>query len=151
MDQIEIRFVGDSLPEGFEILRHAADGEAYNMLGTLAREWADGTNRFNRPGEALVAAIDGNVLAGMGGMNIDPVVEGAMRMRRFYVRPAYRRRGVARLMASALLDRAETSGRPITLNAPQAEAARFWEALGFIRDNEDGHTHIRPAAPYRHA
>jgi GNAT superfamily N-acetyltransferase len=142
--------VKDALPPGFEVLRHAADGEAYDMLAMLAREWADGSNRFDQPGEALVAAMDGDVLAGMGGMNIDPFVFGALRMRRFYVRPAYRRKGVARLMADALLDRPEIDGRTITLSAPQGEAARFWEALGFIRDDSDGHTHVL-SGDYAHA
>ena len=145
-----IQHVRDTLPEGFEVLRHAADGEAYDMLAMLAREWADGSNRFDQPGEALVAAMDGDVLAGMGGMNIDPFVYGALRMRRFYVRPAYRRKGVARLMADALLDRPEIDGRTITLSAPQSEAARFWEALGFIRDDSNGHTHVL-SADYAHA
>lgn len=140
---IVVQRVGDTLPNGFELLRHAADGEAYHMLATLAREWADGSNRFDKPGEALVAAMDGTVLAGMGAMNVDPLIEGAMRMRRFYVRPPYRRQGVGRMIATALLDRPEIAGRTITLNAPHGEAARFWEALGFRRDERDGYTHIR--------
>ena len=148
---VTIQHVRDKLPDGFELLRHAAEGEAYEMMARLAREWADGTNRFDGPGEALVAAMDGAVLAGMGGMNIDPFVYGALRMRRFYVRPAYRRKGVARAIANALLDRPEIEGRTITLSAPQAEAARFWEALGFVRDNADGHTHIRSSGDYMHA
>jgi GNAT superfamily N-acetyltransferase len=145
-----IAFVKDALPQGFEVLRHAADGEAYDMLAVLAKEWADGTNRFDRPGEALVAAYDGNVLVGMGAMTHDPNIAGALRMRRFYVSSRYRRHGVGRAIAKALLDRPETAGKTITLNAPQAEAARFWEALGFVRDNRDGHTHVR-AEPYAHA
>lgn len=147
---ISIQYVTDALPPGFEVLRHAADGEAFNMLQTLAREWADGSNRFDQPGEALVAAFDGPVLAGMGGINQDAHLEGALRMRRFYVSPRHRRRGIARAIASALLERPESQGRTITLNAPQSEAARFWEALGFIRDDNDGHTHIR-REPYSHA
>jgi GNAT superfamily N-acetyltransferase len=148
---IRIEKVENALPPGFELLRHAADGEAYNMLAVLAREWADGTNRFDKPGEALVAAYDGTTLAGMGAMTNDANVPGALRMRRFYVAPRYRRHGVGRLLAQALLERPEAQGKTITLNAPQLEAARFWEALGFIRDSNESHTHIRPAGPYAHA
>jgi GNAT superfamily N-acetyltransferase len=146
----EITFASGKLPPGFELLRHAADGEAYNMLAVLAKEWADGTNRFDKPGEALAVATAGPLLAGIGAMNQDPYVEGALRMRRFYVSPKFRRHGVGRALAKALLDRPEVEGKMITLNAPQVEAARFWEALGFIRDNRDGHTHVR-AEPYAHA
>jgi GNAT superfamily N-acetyltransferase len=147
---IEIVFVKDALPPGFEVLRYAAEGEAYSMLAVLAREWADGTNRFDRPGEALVAAYDAGQLVGMGAMSQDPYVAGALRMRRFYVSSRHRRRGIGRAIAGALLERVETAGKTITLDAPQAEAARFWEALGFIRDERDGHTHLR-TEPYRHA
>ena len=139
---LEITVIRDALPAGFEVLRHAADGEAFNMLAVLAREWASGENRFDRPGEALVAALDGSILAGIGGMNQDTVVTGALRMRRFYVYPPYRRSGVGRALAEALLDRPEVAGRMITLDAPLAEAARFWESLGFVRDPRDGHTHV---------
>jgi GNAT superfamily N-acetyltransferase len=146
----EIAFIKGSLPPGFELLRHAADGEAYNMLALLAKEWADGTNRFEKPGEALVAAYDAGALAGLGAMTHDPNIEGALRMRRFYVSPRHRRSGVGRALAHALLDRPEVQGKTVTLNAPQVEAARFWEALGFVRDNKDGHTHVR-MEPYAHA
>jgi GNAT superfamily N-acetyltransferase len=145
-----IAFVKDALPPGFELLRHAADGEAYGMLAVLAKQWADGTNRFDKPGEALVAAYEGNVLVGVGAMTHDPNIAGALRMRRFYVSSRHRRHGVGRAIAKALLDRPEVAGKTITLNAPQAEAARFWEALGFIRDDRDGHTHVR-TEPYAHA
>jgi GNAT superfamily N-acetyltransferase len=147
---ITIRRINDELPQGFELLRHAADEEAFNMLRTLAEEWASGANRFDKPGEALVAAFDGAMLLGMGGISQDRQVPGALRMRRFYVGPPHRRRGVASAVAAALLDRPESQGKLITLNAPRAEAARFWEALGFVRDERDGHTHIR-REPFAHA
>jgi GNAT superfamily N-acetyltransferase len=142
---IEIQVIREGLPPGFEVLRYAADDEAFRMLGVLAEEWANGTGRFDGPGEMLVAALDGPVLAGVGGMSRDPVDAAALRMRRFYVYPPYRRRGVGRAMARFLLERPEVDGRAVTLNAPHAEAARFWQALGFIPDARDGHTHILPA------
>jgi GNAT superfamily N-acetyltransferase len=150
VDMFEVVPIKEALPPGFEVLRHAADGEAFDMLSTLAREWASGENRFDKPGEALLAAFDGQTLAGIGAMSLDPHVEGALRMRRFYVKPPYRRRGVGRALAKAMLDRPEVAGRTVTLNAPHAEAARFWEALGFVRDMQHGHTHIR-LGPYAHA
>jgi GNAT superfamily N-acetyltransferase len=141
-EMVTIAFVKDRLPDGFEMLRHAADDEAYNMLGTLAREWASGENRFDGPGEALVAAYDGTRLVGMGAITHDPNIPTALRMRRFYVLRHYRRRGVGQAIAHTLLDRPESIGKPVTLNAPHAEAARFWEALGFVPDKRDGHTHV---------
>lgn len=147
---ISVVEVRDNLPSGFELLRHAAEGEAFDLMATLAREWAEGTARFDGDGEALVAAYDGDLLVGMGGIQHDPQVPDALRMTRFYVRPSYRRKRIGWQIAAALLERPDSQGRTITLQAPQVEAARFWEALGFVRDVRDGHTHIR-TSEYAHA
>ena len=74
------------------------------------------------------------------GLTIEPVVPGALRMRRFYVRPQFRRCGVGRKLVAALLAGAD-SRWPITVNANPASIA-FWESLGFKPDLRDGHTHI---------
>lgn len=87
------------------------------------------------------------VLAGVGGLTLDPVVPGALRMRRFYVHPAFRRHGIGRRLAVALLERPGTAGRRVTVNAGTAEAPAFWAALGFVAERRDGHSHVRtPAA-----
>jgi GNAT superfamily N-acetyltransferase len=73
--------------------------------------------RFDRPGEALLAAYSGEVLAAIGGITIDPVHSDALRMRRFYVRTAFRRTGIGREIALALLEGALQRVRVVTLNA----------------------------------
>jgi GNAT superfamily N-acetyltransferase len=88
----------------------------------------------------LTMMVNGE-LAGIGGLTIESVVPGALRMRRFYVRPRWRRGGIGRNLAMALLDHALRSGRPITVNASR-ESIPFWEALGFKPDARDGHTHL---------
>ena len=98
------------------------------------------TNRFDREGEALLAARMNGVLAGIGGVTIVPVVPGAARMRRFYIRLAFRRRSIGRQLATALLTRV-SAGRLITVNAAPASFS-FWESVGFMPDLRDGHTHI---------
>jgi GNAT superfamily N-acetyltransferase len=40
----------------------------------------------------------------MGGITVDPIVPEALRMRRFYVRPAFRRTGIGREIGLALLE-----------------------------------------------
>jgi GNAT superfamily N-acetyltransferase len=95
--------------------------------------------RFDRDGEALFAAHVHGVLAGIGGLTIDPVIPTVLRMRRFYVRPAFRRRGVGRRLAAALLARA--GGQAITVNAGPGSFP-FWESAGFVLDARDGHTHM---------
>jgi len=97
--------------------------------------------RFDRPGEVLLAAYSNGVLAAIGGITIDPIVPEALRMRRFYVRPAFRRAGIGREIALALLEGALQRVRVVTLNAA-VESVPFWEALGFVPKARDGHTHI---------
>ena len=121
------------LPAGFDALRAEARAEGYRFVERLATDWVSLTARFDRDGEALLAARVNGVLAGIGGLTIDPVVLNALRMRRFYVRLAYRRCGIGRRLATALLERAWSASRLVTVNAVPASAV-FWESLGFAPD-----------------
>ena len=132
----------DELPAGFDALRAEAHAEGYRFVERLATDWMSGTIRFDREGEALLAARLSGVLAGIGGLTIEPVVPHALRMRRFYIRLAYRRSGIGRMLVTALLERARSTSRLVTVNAGPGSAA-FWESLGFAPDARDGHTHIQ--------
>jgi GNAT superfamily N-acetyltransferase len=129
------------LPAGFETLREEARGEGYLFVERLAADWEARRMRFAREGEALLAAYATGVLAGIGGLTIEPVLPGALRMRRFYVRPLFRRAGIGRKLATALLERARIIGVLVTVNAAPASVS-FWESLGFAPDMRDGHTHL---------
>ena len=127
-------------------MRAEARREGFRFLERLASEWETSASRFNHLGEVLLAACMADVLAGIGGLTLDPVVPGALRMRRFYVHPAFRRYGIGRRLAVALLEQPGTAGRSVTVNAGTAGAPVFWEALGFVPDRCDGHTHMRRAS-----
>ncbi len=139
--RLELEPVTGDLPAGFEALRADALAEGFRQVERLVGEWASRTTRFDREGEALLAARLNGVLAGIGGLTIEPVVPGALRMRRFYVRPSFRRSGVGRRLVAALLGRAGHTRLPITVNANPG-SIQFWEALGFKPDLRQGHTHI---------
>jgi GNAT superfamily N-acetyltransferase len=133
--------VGCRLPAGFDALRAESRTEGYRFLERLAVDWASGAIRFDRPGELLmVARVDG-VLAAIGGLTVDPVVAGALRMRRFYVGARFRRQGIGRRLVSALLEQAQRGAGVVTVNAG-AGSAPFWVALGFVTELRDGHTHV---------
>src|SRR5215472_3520955 len=137
---MQLERVFTELPAGFDLLRAEARAEGYRHVDRLADEWRAGTMRFDREGEALITAhLDGD-LAGLGGLTIDPFQPDALRMRRFYVRASFRRSGIGRAIAEKLLALARTFGRPVTVNAGVGSVP-FWEALGFILDLRDGHTH----------
>src|SRR6266481_6272196 len=139
-DPLELEPALDALPLGFDMLRAEALAEGFRQVERLASDWEAGRTRFDRDGEALLAARLNGMLVGIGGLTIEPVVPGALRMRRFYVRPAFRRIGVGRQLVTALLAGVD-GGRSITVNAAPASIA-FWESLGFSPDPHDRHTHI---------
>jgi GNAT superfamily N-acetyltransferase len=108
----------------------------------LALDRTSGAMRFDGDGEALLAAHVQGTLAGIGGLTIEPAVPDAFRMRRCYVRQPFRRQGVGRQLALALIGPALARSRIITVNAGNIDAPAFWIRLGFTPDLRDGHTHV---------
>ena len=146
MTGAKLDIVGSELPAGLDMLRAEALAEGYRLLERLAVDWASGSVRFDRPGEILMVARVNEALAAIGGLTVDPVVVEALRMRRFYVAARFRRRHLGYRLASALLEQALHSTCVVTVNAG-AGSARFWEALGFVAEPRDGHTHILSRHP----
>ncbi len=144
---LRLQAVAVALPPGFGDMQVEARAEGYRFLDRLAADWETGTVQFNRDGEALFAAWHNDALAGIGGITLDPAISDVLRMRRFYVRAAFRRGGIGRALAHALLGHARRSGKPVLVNAGTEIAPPFWEALGFAPDPDGtGHTHRLPSA-----
>jgi len=129
------------LPIGFDTLRAEASAEGYRHLERLAQEWSTRRLRFDREGELLLVAWRDADLAGIGGLTVDPVEPGALRMRRFYVPKSFRRNGIGKVIAETLLGHARGLDRRVIVNAA-AGSEPFREALGFVSDPRNGHTHI---------
>jgi GNAT superfamily N-acetyltransferase len=132
------------LPPGFDVRRREAAAEGFIHIDRLWDEWQSGSNRFTQPGERLFGIWKGDQLAGIGGVNLDYVLANGLRIRRFYIRPAFRRMGAGRQLAQALLAAIAPLGKPVVLHAPYPASARFWEAMGFVADARDEHTHRLP-------
>jgi putative acetyltransferase len=86
-------------------------------------------------GQLLLALVDGEpaACAAMRGLN-DVDYANACEMKRLYVRPAFRRLGLGRLLAQSLLDEARHAGYSAMLldTLDDMEAARgLYAALGF--------------------
>ena len=127
--------VRGQLPSDIGVLESEARAEGLRFIDTLVREWRDGTNRYDSADEVLMTVRQDRV-------TVDPVDPTALRMRRFYVRTAYRRRGYGRRLASALVARATATSKTIFVNAGTELAPAFWESIGFRRHFEAGHTHV---------
>ena len=98
-------------------------------LATLPGEYAPPS------GVLLLALVDGQ-LAGCGALRAMPDADypNACEMKRLYVRPAFRRFGLGRLLAEALMDHATQAGYSTLLldTLDDMEAARgLYVSLGF--------------------
>lgn len=132
------------LPDGLTSLSHHADREGIRIVSTVLERWRDGSERYRANGEAILVATAGGEVVGIGALSQCPHVENALRVRRVYVAPAWRRQGVARKLATKLLTAGFSHTELITCNAlASAAAAPFWENMGFVPVDTAGITHIR--------
>jgi GNAT superfamily N-acetyltransferase len=141
MDAPDIRLVTPDTPElieaAREILREYAESLGVDLsFQRFDAELAGLPGEYAAPaGRLLLVLLDGDV-AGCGCMRPAPEVDyaNACEMKRLYVRPAWRRFGIGRLVAQALLDEARGAGYSAVLldTLDDMEAAReLYGALGF--------------------
>lgn len=130
-------------PVGFAQLRADAEAEGYDHIERLANEWDDGSVRFQLDGEALFVALIADHLCGIGGLTHDPDLspEEALRVRRLYVRPEYRRQGVGRVLLRRIIQHGLRHAPTLVANAGEPPAPAFFEASGFSPVEGSGHTH----------
>lgn len=116
-----------------EPLRIEARAQGFRFLDRFVAAWESGANRFDRPGECLLGALEGNALRAIGGISHDPYVTGGGtgRLRHLYVVQAERRRGLGSALVARLL--AESAGvfSQVRLSTDTTAAARFYERCGF--------------------
>src|SRR5262249_34582920 len=133
----------DPRDEQFVALVEESRLEGYWMLVRLLDGWTNGSNRFRRRGETMLAAWSGTVLAGVRGLHLDPYVDSRRegRVRHVYVGAGHRRQGVGRLLLEAIIARARQHFPVLNVRAP-AESFAFYEALGFRPvENDEFLTH----------
>ncbi len=70
----------------------------FNAISRLITDWTSGSNRFDRPGEALFLAQEADRCIGTCGLNLDPYAQSVTvgRIRRLYVLSDYRRQSIGR-------------------------------------------------------
>jgi GNAT superfamily N-acetyltransferase len=129
---------------GIERLLMDAQDEGYDFIQTLVDDWASGENRFDAPGETLCGHIDQGLVVAVGGLNCDHFAgrPDMGRIRRVFVRRAWRNNGVGRALVSALIDAARNHFRCVRLRAENEDAARLYERMGFVPIADPDATHI---------
>lgn len=129
---------------GLEQLRAEARQEGFLFIERLWTEWRGGENRFDAPGELLYGCLEKTLLVAIGGLNKDPFAgrPEVGRIRRVYVRPAWRNRGIGEALVRALIEKARTNFVSLHLRADNSTAARLYERIGFSRCSMSNATHI---------
>jgi len=148
---VQIERIHDALPEGLDTLVAASRAEGIRNISMLVEQWHAGEQRFDQNNAALFAAFEHGTLAGIGGITRETGIdEPAMRVRRFYVLPQFRRSGIATSLAGACMTHGLTHCSTLTCNAQASDAAGvFWETMGFEAAELPAITHIyrRPLTP----
>ena len=129
-----------------EALEGLAASEGFNFMTRLLAEWRSGANRFDKPGECLLGAFEGGRMIGIGGLTIDPYLPAgdAGRLRRLYVAPCARRRGIGAALVDALLQHASGRFRLVRLTTDTQAGADFYLRCGFSQVDDDSATHAKP-------
>lgn len=137
-----ISYKGEEPPDLTALLGPSLD-EQHGLVRRTINEGADGTNRFNKPGEVFYVASVEDETVGMCGLNIDPFVDDGRigRIRHLYVHPEYRRRQIGRSLVDACLRCAAESFIRVRLRTFRPVAASFYESIGFAQVHEPAATH----------
>ena len=148
---MEIQKIEELDTEEIRSLVELSLAEGFLFLDRLAQDWATGKNRFDGEQESLYKIqVEGQVI-GIGGINRSPYTddEKVGRIRRFYIHPEYRRQGIgASLITRIIADHGRHYQR-ITLRTDHANAAKFYESLGFTKSAtsiNDTHQMVMPPA-----
>ena len=127
-----------------ELLITESNREGFQFLQRLTDDWVAGRNRFDGKGEALFIARADQQAVAICGLNRDPYTsdETIGRLRHLYTLPSHRRRGIARLLVNHIIRFARPHYKLLRLRTDTAEAANFYDKLGFNVAEQPDATHI---------
>ncbi len=124
-------------------LLDASRAEGFGLVERLLSDWREGRNRFGAPGERLLACVEGEVIVGICGVNREPdrACERTGRLRRLYLLPDYRGRGLASVLVARLITFAGGHWERLTVNCGPLPVGPFYERFGFVPLDHSGLTH----------
>jgi GNAT superfamily N-acetyltransferase len=112
--------------------------DGFRFVERLVNDYQNGTNTFNHFGEGLFGIFNNDgALIGIGGLNIDPFSNDLSigRIRRFYVRKAYRRNGIGSLLVNTIIEEAKRYYHILVLHTDTEQGDKFYSSLGFSKGN----------------
>jgi GNAT superfamily N-acetyltransferase len=132
---------------GLEVLIAEAAAEGFDFLDKLTEDWALGKYRFDGEHEGLFGVFAETELVAIGALSVDPFVGRADtgRLRRIFVRKAWRKQGIGERLVKALMAEASKGYAMVRLRAETPYAAGLYERLGFVPIVDENASHERPA------
>lgn len=137
----DIRSIGAPDLDAVRPLAELARAEGFRHIDRLLDDFESGANLFDLLGEVLFGVWSEGSLVGVGGLNRDHYVEGAGRVRRVYVHPSFRRRGVGRELMGRIVEHAQGWFPVLVLKTDTPEGSAFYESLGFEVFAEGSNSH----------
>jgi GNAT superfamily N-acetyltransferase len=133
MNDFMINKVSQIDPNTLMQLVEESRSEGHRNLTRLITEYEDGTNRFDKEGEALFIAINSNEIVGVCGLNQDPSSDSQEigRVRRLYVSPNVRRFGIGRMLMDFVIADARNHYQMLVLKTDNPIAHLFYQSIGF--------------------
>jgi GNAT superfamily N-acetyltransferase len=141
MSQISISKVDIFIHTDISHLVEESSKEGFRHMKRLVDEYENGTNRFDKHGEALFTAYDHGRIIGIGGLN-QSLTDGIGRVRRLYISQDYRKQGIGRMIMNRVIEEAKQHFHMIELKTDNPAADKFYRSLGFsVKDNDEHVSH----------
>lgn len=123
----------------------ASQAEGQRMVERLLSDFNAETNRFAKQGEILLIHLQGTSVVAVAGLNqeSETCFGKAGRVRRLYVLPSCRAKGLARSLLEEITSFAHHHYEALTVNVGNVEARCFYERLGFKPVAHPRITHIK--------
>lgn len=138
MDRLLLLKHGSFVPEDITHLVEESMTEGFRHIKRLVDDYESGTNRFDKPGEALFTVTYESRIVGVCGLNRDPHSDPLVgRVRRLYVSREFRRQGVARLLMGNVIEEARKHYDKVVLRTDNPVADQFYRSLGFVAQSND--------------
>ena len=136
-------------PYDWSEILDASQAEGHRMVERLLADFKTGTNQFALQGEILLAHLRGKTIVAVAGLNQEQETRFGKggRIRRLYVIPSRRDKGLARSLIEEISSFARGQHEVLTVNVGTVEARGFYEHLGFDPVEHPRITHTKRLAP----